>query len=65
MEMIGKRISRSLRNNAIKALSLQGKLIEIPYTKGISLMLTKSQNLNLVTSDTRRGMLKRLLQAKF
>ena len=57
---------RSLRNNAIKALkACKGKLIEIPYTKGISSdALTKSQNLNLVTSDTRRGMLKRLLQAK-
>ncbi len=57
---------KSLRNNAIKALkACKGKLIEIPYTKGISSdALTKSQNLNLVTSDTRRGMLKRLLQAK-
>ena len=57
---------KSLRNNAIKALkACKGKLVEIPYTKGISSdALTKSQNLNLVTSDTRRGMLKRLLQAK-
>ena len=57
---------KSLRNNAIKALkTCKGKLVEIPYTKGISSdALTKSQNLNLVTSDTRRGMLKRLLQTK-
>ncbi len=57
---------KTLRINAIKALkACKGKLIEIPYTKGISSdALTKSQNLNLVTSDTRRGMLQRLLRAK-
>ena len=57
---------KTLRNNAIKALkTCKGKLVEIPYTKGISSdALTKSQNLNLVTSDSRRGMLKRLLQSK-
>ena len=55
-----------LRANAIKALvKCGGKLIEIPYTRGISSeSLTKFQNLNLITSDTRRGMLRRLLEAK-
>ena len=57
---------KSLRVNALKALKKYGgKLIEIPYTKGISSdALTKFHNLNLVTPDSRRGMLRRLLEIK-
>ena len=44
---------------------MEGKLIEIPYTKGISSdALTKFHNLSLVTPDSRRGMLRRLLEIK-
>ena len=55
-----------LRDNVIKTLEkYNGKLIEIPYTKGISSdALTKFHNLNLVTPDSRRGMLRRLLEIK-
>ncbi len=57
---------KSLRVNALKALKKYGgKLIEIPYTKGISSdALTKFHNLSLVTPDSRRGMLRRLLEIK-
>lgn len=57
---------RTLRTNAIKALSKYGgKLIEVPYTKGISSeALIKNQNLNLITSETRRGMLRRIINVK-
>lgn len=57
---------RTLRANTIKALKkCKAKLIEVPYTKGISsAALTKFQNLNLVTPDSRRGMLRRLLDVK-
>ena len=57
---------KSLRVNALKALKKYGgKLIEIPYTKGISSdAITKFHNLNLVTPDSRRGMLRRLLEIK-
>ena len=57
---------KTLRANAIKALKkCNAKLIEVPHTKGISsAALTKFQNLNLVTPDSRRGMLRRLLEVK-
>ena len=57
---------KSLRVNALKALKKYGgKLIEIPYTKGISSdAITKFHNLSLVTPDSRRGMFRRLLEIK-
>ena len=57
---------KRLRNNAIKSLKKYGgKLIEVPYTKGISSdAINRFQNLSLVTPDLRRGMLKKLIQLK-
>jgi len=56
----------NFRKNCIKALKKYGgKLIEIPYTKGIrsELLATHLKNIS-ITADIRRGLLKRLLDAK-
>tara|TARA_B110000438_G_C15761066_1_gene627302 strand:+ start:256 stop:1566 length:1311 start_codon:yes stop_codon:yes gene_type:complete len=55
-----------MRNNVQKILkSYGGKLIEVPYTKGVSSSaLIKSNNSLTITPDIRRGVLKRLLSAK-
>ena len=55
-----------IRRNVIKALSSYGgKLIELPYTKDISsVVISKYQNLNLVTPDNRRGALKKMIELK-
>ena len=57
---------KNLRKNAIKALkSYGGKLIEVPYTKGISSeALGKIQSLGIATPFSRVGMLRRLLDIK-
>ena len=57
---------KNLRKNAIKALkSYGGKLIEVPYTKGISSeALGKIQSLGMATPFSRVGMLRRLLDIK-
>ena len=54
------------RNLAIKALeSYGGKLIEIPYTKGVSSSAMVKEVLSLgVTSEIRKATLKRLLNCK-
>jgi len=54
------------RKNCIKVLnSYGGKLIELPYTKGVSSAAYISHLNNLsITPDIRRGTLKRLIEAK-
>ena len=56
----------TLRKNAIKALNQYGgKLIEIPYTKGVSSSaLISNQNSISITADIRRGIFKRLVESK-
>ena len=55
-----------IRRNSIKALkSYGGKLIELPYTKGISsAALIDHQNSITITPDIRRATLRKLLDAK-
>ena len=55
-----------LRNNVIKALKIYGgKLIEIPYTKGISSgAYVDSQRVISTTPDVRRSALSRLIDSK-
>ena len=57
---------KEIREKIIKALkSYGGKLIEIPYTKGVSSSaLTEDLNTNYTTTDLRRGSLRRLLEVK-
>lgn len=57
---------KNLRKNAIKALKkFGGKLIEVPYTRGVSSeALSKSQSLGLSTPYSRVSMLRRLLDIK-
>ena len=57
---------RNIRDNCLKALKTYGgKLVEIPYTKGVSsAAFTKHLNSISTTPDLRRGMLKRLLESK-
>jgi phosphoenolpyruvate phosphomutase len=56
----------NLRKNAIKVLkSFGGKLIEVPYTKGVSsTALAMSQDQKFTTSENRLKTLKRLLNSK-
>lgn len=56
----------NIRKNCIKALEAYGgKLIEIPYTKGVSsAAFTKHLNSISTTPDVRRGLMKRLLNSK-
>jgi len=56
----------NLRKNAIKALkSFGGKLIEVPYTKGVSSTALANENKNnFTTSEIRLKTLKRLLDSK-
>ena len=55
-----------VRKNVIKTLNQYGgKLIELPYTKGVSsTSLADKQKLFSTTPDIRRGILKRLLNSK-
>ena len=55
-----------IRKKVIKILNQYGgKLIEIPYTKGISSSaLIENQNSISITPDIRRGILKRLIKSK-
>ena len=55
-----------IRKKVIKIMkSYGGKLIEIPYTKGISsAALIDNQNQISSTPDLRRGLLRRLLESK-
>jgi len=55
-----------VRKNVIKALKeFGGKLIEIPYTKGISSSaLIDHQNKISITPDIRRGIFRRLIESK-
>tara|TARA_B100000029_G_scaffold509958_1_gene600338 strand:- start:17582 stop:18889 length:1308 start_codon:yes stop_codon:yes gene_type:complete len=55
-----------MRKKAIKVLSTYGgKLIEIPYTKGVSsAALIENQNSISITPDLRRGVFKRLIDSK-
>ena len=57
---------REIRQKVIKILkSYGGKLIEIPYTKGISsAALSDSINKASITPDIRRNMLRRLIESK-
>lgn len=57
---------KKIRNNVIKALKQYGgKLIEIPYTKGVSSeAFNKNHDLNITTPDTRRGLLRRIIDLK-
>ena len=57
---------KEIRDKVIKALkSYGGKLIEIPYTKGISSSALSFQlTSNSLTPDIRRNMLRRLIEAK-
>ena len=54
------------RKNCIKALKKYGgKLIEVPYTQGVSSSaLAEQLNSTTITADIRRGLLKRLLESK-
>ena len=56
-----------IRKKVIKKImkSYGGKLVEIPYTKGISsAALIDNQNQISSTPDLRRGLLRRLLESK-
>ena len=55
-----------MRKKVIKILSSYGgKLIEIPYTKGVSsAALIENQNSISITPDLRRGVFKRLIDSK-
>ena len=55
-----------MRKKVIKVLSAYGgKLIEIPYTKGVSsAALIENQNSISITPDLRRGVFKRLIDSK-
>ena len=57
---------KEIRKNCIKVLkSYGGKLIEIPYTKGVSsAALTDYANQTSITPDIRRSTLKRLINSK-
>ena len=57
---------KTLRTNAIRALkNVTQNLLRFHTLKGISsAALIKFQNLNLVTPDSRRGMLRRSLEVK-
>ena len=57
---------KTLRSNALKALKkCGGKLIEIPYTRGVSSdAIIRNNSLNLVTPDSRRGLLRRIIDLK-
>ena len=56
----------TIRKNCLKALrTFGGKLVEIPYTKGItSAAFTQHLNSISTTPDVRRGLMRRLLDAK-
>ena len=57
---------KNIRDKVLKALkSYGGKLIEIPYTKGVSSSALSDQLIsNSLTPDLRRNMLRRLIEAK-
>ena len=55
-----------IRSNVIKVMKKYGgKVIELPYTKGISsTALLENVNSISITADIRRGMLRRLINSK-
>ena len=57
---------REIRDRVLKSLkSYGGKLIEIPYTRGVSSSALSDQLAsNSLTPDIRRNMLRRLIEAK-
>ena len=58
-------IQKTVREKVIKTLEeWGGKLIEIPYTEGISSSSIKSELNNNITTEQRRGILSRLLNSK-
>jgi phosphoenolpyruvate phosphomutase len=58
-------IQKTVREKVIKTIEeWGGKLIEIPYTEGISSSSIKSELNNNMTTEQRRGILSRLLNSK-
>ena len=65
MEMIGKQEFKKCKKKVIEVLKeWGGELIEVSYTQGISSTDLKSKLENSITTEDRRGSLRRLLHNK-